>query len=255
MFRKQPKAFFPLILVKQSQNFGATQGRALTLVGVLISDQWGSKDLDCRTAIFRRQRLGIVPWQPRRPVKGCNELRRYVWDAQAQLFIVLQSLVGLRPYLTLYVFVESSVYRLEPLRPIFDAVKLGDFSQRQQVAETFGAVDTPFEEGGVAIEGNCSDASFYRVVVRTDARVVQEAVQFVSVVEPKDYSLANRASFSRQSPVSVFLNGVILRQSLHNPINAVRQRRAVLSAILTDPFELLLPTSALLSGLRLFPAV
>ena len=58
-----------------------------------------------------------------------------------------------------------------------------------------GALDAPFEEGSVAIDGHGSDASFCLIVVRTDAGIMQEAAQLISVIEPEDYSLADRASF------------------------------------------------------------
>ena len=85
------------------------------------------------------------------------------------MFASLQPLIARRPHMALNMLVESTVYCFEPLRCILDAVELGDFSKFQQVTEPLGALDAPFEEGCVAVDCHCSDASFYLVVIRTDA--------------------------------------------------------------------------------------
>lgn len=163
----------------------------------------------------------MVPRQPWRPVKGGNELLCYVRDAQAQMFAGLQSLVARRPHTALNVLVERTVYCFEPFRCILDAVEFGGFSQCQQVTEPLGALDAPFEESCVAVDCHCSDASFYLVVIWTDVRIMQEAAQFISIVEPEDDSLDDRASFPSQIPAPVPLDSVLFRERHHDLIDAL----------------------------------
>lgn len=59
------------------------------------------------------------------------------------------SLSARHPHMTFNVLIESTVYCFEPLRHVFDAVELGGFSKCQQVANHLGALDAPFEEGGI----------------------------------------------------------------------------------------------------------
>ena len=157
--------------------------------------------------------------------------------------------------MALNVLVESTVYCFELLRYILDAVELGGFSYCQQVTEPLGALDTPFEEDCVAADCHCSDASFYLVVIRTNARIMQEAAQFISVVEPENDSLADRASFPSQIPAPVPLDSVLFRERHHDLIDAVHQRSTVLSEVAQDAFELLLTAFSLLASFRFFPAV
>lgn len=82
-------------------------------------------------------------------------------------------------------------------------------------------LDAPFEEGCVAVDCHSSDASFYLVVIRTDARIMQEAAQFISIVEPENDSLADRASFPSQIPAPVPLDSVLFRERHHDLIDAV----------------------------------
>ena len=78
----------------------------------------------------RRERLGVVPQQPRRPVKGGDKFRRYVRDAQMPCLVVLQSLEACRSNLARYVLIDSSVYCGVPLRYVFDTVERGCFFER-----------------------------------------------------------------------------------------------------------------------------
>lgn len=82
-----------------------------------------------------------------------------------------------------------------------------------------------------------------------------EAAQFISVVEPEDYSLADRASFSSLIPVSEPLDSVLFRERHHDFIDAVRQRSTVLSAVVQDAFELLFTAFSRLVSFRFFPAI
>lgn len=58
---------------------------------------------------------------------------------------------------------------------------------------------------------------------------MQEAAQFISVVEPEDYSLADRAPFPSQIPAPVPLNSVLFRERHHDLIDAVHQRLEIKS--------------------------
>lgn len=84
---------------------------------------------------------------------------------------------------------------------------------------------------------------------------MQEAAQFLPVVEPEDHSLAYRTSFPNQTPTFVLLDGILFRERQHDLIDAVYQRRTVLPAVTQDAFELLLSAFILLPGFRFFPAV
>lgn len=104
---------------------------------------------DRRAALCRWKRVGVVPWQPRRPVKGGNKLRRDVRDTKAQRLAVFESLEAYRPNAVLHVLVESSVHGVEPLRHVLDAVELGRFSQSQQIAEALGALDARLKKAAL----------------------------------------------------------------------------------------------------------
>ena len=84
---------------------------------------------------------------------------------------------------------------------------------------------------------------------------MQEAAQFISVVEPENDSLADRASFPSQIPAPVPLDSVLFRERHHDLIDAVHQRSTVLSEVAQDAFELLLTAFSLLASFRFFPAV
>lgn len=177
------------------------------------------------------------------------------WDTKAQRLAVFESLVACRPNAALHVLVASSVHGVEPLGHVLDAVELGRFSQSQQIAEALGALDALFEEGGIAVERHHSHAPFNLVVVRADAGIMQEAAQFLPVVEPEDHSLADRASFPSQIPAPIPLDSVLFRERHHDLIDAVHQRSTVLSAEAQDAFELLLTAFSFLPVFRFFPAV
>lgn len=74
---------------------------------------------------------------------------------------------------------------------------------------------------------------------------MQEAAQFISVVEPENDSLADRASFPSQIPAPVPLDSVLFRERHHDLIDAVHQRSTVLSAVAQNAFELLLTAFSL----------
>lgn len=147
------------------------------------------------------------------------------------------------------------MHGVEPLGHVLDAVELGRFSQSQQIAEALGVLDALFEEGGIAIDRHRSHAPFNLVVIRADAGIMQEAAQFLLVVEPEDHSLAERTSFPSQTPSFVLLDGVLFRERQHDLIDAVHTRRTVLPAVAQDAFELLLSAFTLLPGFRFLPAV
>ena len=111
------------------------------------------------------------------------------------------------------------------------------------------------KEGGIAVERHHSHAPFNLVVVRADAGIMQEAAQFLPVVEPEDHSLADRASFPSQIPAPIPLDSVLFRERHHDLIDAVHQRSTVLSAEAQDAFELLLTAFSFLPVFRFFPAV
>lgn len=66
---------------------------------------------------------------------------------------------------------------------------------------------------------------------------MQEAAQLILVIEPEDYSLADRASFSIQIPASAPLDSVLFRERNHDLIDAVHQRSTELSAVAQDVSE------------------
>lgn len=122
------------------------------------------------------------------------------------------------------------MYGVDSLRYVFDTVEFGSFSgsERQQVPELLGVLDAPLEEGGIAIDNHCSDASLYLIVVRANAGIMQEAEQFLLVVEPEDHSLADCASFPSQIPATVSLDSILFRERHYDFIDAVRLRSTVL---------------------------
>ena len=68
------------------------------------------------------------------------------------------------------------MYGVDSLRYVFDTVEFGSFSgsERQQVPELLGVLDAPLEEGGIAVDNHCSDASLYLIIVRAHAGIMQE---------------------------------------------------------------------------------
>lgn len=142
-------------------------------------------------------------------------------DTLAQRFDVLQSLVARRPHMALEVLAESTVYCFELLRHVFVAVEFSGFSESQQVAEPFGALDAPFCRRRHYDRQPRSATSFYLVVVRVDMEILQEATQHLSVVVPEDYSLADLASFPSQIPTFVPFDSVLFRKRHHDLVDTV----------------------------------